>query len=734
MERMIKKDELHFTGEEAKNLQDKFKKLEDFVQKNPPDYFDLKKFAAWDKTCTHKLQTLLLQLIGEERKEKLTPFEQFCIDAVSFIYPIGMPREYENDKAFVENWRIFQAKNLEYFNKNYPEMGLEKIEADILKLVGFASVIPGEERDSIKNEIFYSPDVSIKSTNIPFLEAIIKLAALLVIKVPCRQTGNSMIEDIKIDHPNQKIVIEATYPGSYEKKTLERFSSRVHDELKSLRKVLETNHISLNKVTLDARAEELVPPIDEEHFFGRQRAVEKILLLSEEKKISIVTASPGVGITTTLQCGVEPALRNLGAYVIYCSVDKGFQQSILRTLDQLFPNTWAKNIFTKLDKLSSKNHLLVFILDDFEKIFTIDDSKLTMEMLRFLKEFEKLESSNNRIIIGIKDDFLGNLYQFSKEIHKFYTEKAFYYLKNFDSKSAREVMVNTIEQMNFPVDEQLIETMLDDLTQIEDTIYPPLIHTIFNQLIKRHRARYLYRSKKNPFNSSFYRDTGGAASLLLDDARERLEEFREEEQGVSIEIIQKMITPFPTSQRMRMRHQEILELNDNRVDIEKLLQQLLRVRFIKRIQTTSGYEYELIHDYLKGFVPKKTIFTDVEDTSSFIREAIAYIDDNYDRQISLQEVAKKVGVTPEYLSRQFKVGLKIGFKEYITQKRIEEAKLLLIHFPELPINELSQKTGFASPQHFINVFKSETHYTPLKFRQKSLANPDSVDQSNIRSH
>jgi AraC-like DNA-binding protein len=383
--------------------------------------------------------------------------------------------------------------------------------------------------------------------------------------------------------------------------------------------------------------------------------------------------------------------------------------------------------------LSLENHLLVFMLDNFENIFTIDNSnKLTIEMSNFLKEFGKLESGNNRLILGIKEDFLGNLYHFSREIHGFYTEEAFYYLKNFERMSAGEVMVKTIERMNLPVDEQLIETILDDLTQREDTIYPPLINIILSQLSKRHRARYLYGSKKNPLNLSFYKNTGGAAAILLDYAKEKLEELSEEEQYVSIEIIQKMVTPFFT--RQRIRHREIVELNDNRVDIEKLLQRLLRLRFIKRIQTTDAYEYELIHDFLKGLVPTNPTVTGVKDTSSFIREAIAYIDSNYYRPISLQEVAKNVGVTPEHLSRQFKSEFKIGFKEYVTQKRIEEAKQLLLRFPELSINELSQRAGFTSSQHFINVFKSETHYTPLKFRQKSLLHPDSADKSNMRSH
>jgi AraC-like DNA-binding protein len=53
----------------------------------------------------------------------------------------------------------------------------------------------------------------------------------------------------------------------------------------------------------------------------------------------------------------------------------------------------------------------------------------------------------------------------------------------------------------------------------------------------------------------------------------------------------------------------------------------------------------------------------------------------------------------------------------LTEKRIEEAKQLLIRYPDLSISDLSQKTGFSSSSHFNNVFKNETRYTPLKFRQ-----------------
>ena len=735
VEMLIGEDYLHLTGKEAEHLNEKQKKLVDFVQENLPKNLNLESLTSHNEFRTQKLETILIHLMGEKWKERITSFDWFCITSLSLFYSIGMPQEYQNDEAFEKNWKIFQDKGCQFLEKNYLEMGLKKIEANLLKLAGFKSVLPYEKQLKIIEDINPS-DESIKSMIFLFLEALLKIAAVLILEVPGTKTRNNMIEDIRIDHTNQKITIEATYQELNEKNQLDRLCNLIELKLKDVRDVLEKKSIFLNRVNLNAKIKDPVPQMKEEIFFGRERDVRKIFLLSEAEKVAIVTGQTGVGISTTFKYGVEPALKNLGAYVVYCPVNKGFQQSILETLDLLFPTTRADNLFAQLEMISSENRLLILVLDQFEKIFTIDNSnKLNIEMSNFLKQFKKLGSRTIRLILGIREDYLGQLHHFSQEIGGFYSEEAFYYLKNFDRENAWIVIKKLIEQMHLPVDRQLINTMLDDLTQREATIYPPVIHIILSQLIKRHKERYLYNTEKDPLNLNFYIANGGAKRILLDYAREKIEELskrNEIQQKVCIEIIQKMVTPFFTTQRIH--HREIVELNGNRCDIDKLIEWSIEVKLLRRIEYSDGYTYELLHDFLRKLVPTNPNFTGVEDTLPLIREAIAFIDANYSRQISLQEVARKVGVTPEYLSRQFKSEFKIGFKEYITQRRIEEAKQLLLRFPELPINELSQKAGFASPQNFISVFKNQTQYTPHRYRQKSLLYPDLAEKPKMRSH
>lgn len=734
VEMMIEEYYPQLMGKGAKHLYEKLKTSAAVVQKYLPEYLNFNDFASNDESGARKLTKLIFQLIGEDRREKLTPYECFFIAILAMIYS-RRSWKYESGEDFVQKWRIFQLEGCEFLEKKGSEMGLEEIEVGILKMIGFADVVSEKERGPIANKILRTSNVSIRIIYFLFLEAIFKLAFLLDVEVICLETGTNMIKSVTIDHLNQKISIEAVYRESYGKKRLDKFCFLVNKELKTLQDILKESSVLLNVVTLNSRIKKSDFTPNEDCFSGRETELKNIFREAEKRKVTIVTGNSGVGISTTLKCGVAPFLKSHGLPVVYCSVSMEFQQTIVRELDKLFPRTRAEKLFPQLEMLFSENHKLVIILDHFEKVFSLEDSKkLTIEMLEFLIKFGKLGDDNFRIIIGVAGDSLNTLEYFLREIQEFYTEEAFVYLKNFDRKSAKEVMEKMIEQKNYPVDNQLIEDMLDELLKKEDTISPPLIHFLFLQLIEMHKARYFFGSENNPFRLSFYKELKGAGAVLLDYARAKLEKFTDEEKDVTIEVIQRLISPYFSNQKQHIDHREIIDLNDDRVDIEKLLHRLLQLRFLNRIQTTNGYKYELIHDFLEKLVPKKPEVTNVEDTSFLVREAIAFIDENYNRAITLQEVAKKVGVTPEYLSKVFKAGCKQGFKQYLTHKRIEEAKLLLVRFPELSIKELSKKMGFASANHFSTFFKSETDLTPLKYRQKNIQQSGSTEKSSMRTH
>ena len=62
---------------------------------------------------------------------------------------------------------------------------------------------------------------------------------------------------------------------------------------------------------------------------------------------------------------------------------------------------------------------------------------------------------------------------------------------------------------------------------------------------------------------------------------------------------------------------------------------------------------------------------------SKIRQVVVYIEQHYDRDISLEDAAEAVGLTASYLSSFFKKETGKNFLEYLTEYRIQVAKGLL---------------------------------------------------------
>ena len=107
--------------------------------------------------------------------------------------------------------------------------------------------------------------------------------------------------------------------------------------------------------------------------------------------------------------------------------------------------------------------------------------------------------------------------------------------------------------------------------------------------------------------------------------------------------------------------------------------------------------------------------------SKVLAEAIRYIQCNYPFDISLQQVAEQVELSPNYLSSLFKKELQLGFVEYFNRVRIENAKELLLntHFKTYKV---ADKVGVPDEGYFGRIFKRFTGMTPNEFRRQRFVN------------
>lgn len=97
-----------------------------------------------------------------------------------------------------------------------------------------------------------------------------------------------------------------------------------------------------------------------------------------------------------------------------------------------------------------------------------------------------------------------------------------------------------------------------------------------------------------------------------------------------------------------------------------------------------------------------------------IGDIIDYIENNYDKNITLSTVSETFHINKSYLCELFKQQTGENFSKYISNLRIEKAKKLL-RKSNYSIYEISEMVGYKDSSYFGKVFKNVTGISPLKY-------------------
>lgn len=108
-----------------------------------------------------------------------------------------------------------------------------------------------------------------------------------------------------------------------------------------------------------------------------------------------------------------------------------------------------------------------------------------------------------------------------------------------------------------------------------------------------------------------------------------------------------------------------------------------------------------------------------EKSVSLINQAKNYIKQNYEKEISLDEVSRMINISPYYFSKLFKEETGENFIDYLTKIRIQHAKELLKN-PAYSIKEVCAKSGYSDPNYFSRIFKKKENLTPSEYRERRL--------------
>ncbi|QHW31279.1 helix-turn-helix transcriptional regulator [Paenibacillus rhizovicinus] len=155
---------------------------------------------------------------------------------------------------------------------------------------------------------------------------------------------------------------------------------------------------------------------------------------------------------------------------------------------------------------------------------------------------------------------------------------------------------------------------------------------------------------------------------------------------------------------------------------DKPLQQLLQA-MLTEMQEQRPYYPDKLNYLLSMIVIEHQRHAQVsafKESADHLHYARAFIDENFNQKITVEELAEMVGYSYHHFRHLFKTKFGRSPIAYLLNKRIQRASHLLLH-STLSVTAIAEECGFSNDAQFSTLFKREQGDPPRLFRQKRLS-------------
>ncbi len=138
-----------------------------------------------------------------------------------------------------------------------------------------------------------------------------------------------------------------------------------------------------------------------------------------------------------------------------------------------------------------------------------------------------------------------------------------------------------------------------------------------------------------------------------------------------------------------------------------------------RKQFNSFYTLDDMFSWLKNWITEefdRYIYIKENRDAKPIRLAKQYINENYNKAISLEDVSFVIGFNPAYFSTMFRKETGEKFIDYLMDIRIQKAKSLLLQ-TDMKVIDIALEVGYSDAKYFAKLFKRKTGLSPSEFRK-----------------
>lgn len=158
-------------------------------------------------------------------------------------------------------------------------------------------------------------------------------------------------------------------------------------------------------------------------------------------------------------------------------------------------------------------------------------------------------------------------------------------------------------------------------------------------------------------------------------------------------------------------HSHLKDALENPLDIDYLTTPITKNCLENPCSTAS---ITIFNNCIKNIIQELSSITS-RNSSIITNAVIEFINNNYEKQISLSDVSDHINRNSSYISRILKKELSMGFSQLLTERRITAAKKLLVN-TTMKISDISDKVGYTSTKYFNQVFFNHMQITPTDYR------------------
>lgn len=292
-------------------------------------------------------------------------------------------------------------------------------------------------------------------------------------------------------------------------------------------------------------------------------------------------------------------------------------------------------------------------------------------------------------------------------------QAANYLLKPVSSENLHQVILDMEESFQKRVNHRALEQLREKNLlekRVQDLLYELPLPYYDTSLIPEHDVIQLFSitADNAHFHSKIFRFS------IKNIVKELLEPMGE----VVIVVEEKLVTV-----TLFLKNEQDFDFPSQSEHVKGTLKQILKVHFALGYGGHTQQLSEIHSLYRRSLEELGLTDTTLEEkppaaaSHRLIRSALAIIEEEYSKELTLSLLAERLYVNPNYLSNLFRIETGITFTSHLTKVRMEKTKELLTQ-TNLKIYEICDQVGYGNQAHFSRLFKSIEGITPYQFREK----------------